>query len=72
MLKSFKYRIYPNKEQEVLINKHIGASRFIYNLSLETKTMAYTGNQINLSCFGLMKQLPDLKKDCVWLKEINS
>lgn len=72
MLKSFKYRIYPNKEQEILINKHIGTSRFIYNLSLETKTTAYEGNRINISCFDLIKQLPDLKKDCVWLKEINS
>ena len=34
--------------------------------------MAYAGNQINLSCFDLIKQLPDLKKECSWLKEINS
>lgn len=72
MLKSFKYRIYPNGNQELLINKHIGSSRFVYNLALEAKTMAYAGNQINLSCFDLIKQLPDLKKEYIWLKEINS
>jgi putative transposase len=72
MLKSFKYRISPTKAQAELINKHIGSSRFVYNLALETKTMAYAGNQINLSCFDLIKQLPDLKKECTWLKEINS
>lgn len=72
MLKSFKYRITPNASQEELINKHIGCSRFIYNLALETKTVAYAGNQINLSCFDLINQLPNLKKECYWLKEINS
>ena len=72
MLKSFKYRIYPTGVQAELINKHIGSSRFVYNLALDTKTMAYAGNQINLSCFDLIKQLPDLKKECTWLKEINS
>lgn len=72
MLKSFRYRIYPTEVQAELINKHIGSSRFLYNLALETKTMAYAGNQINLSCFDLIKQLPDLKKECSWLKEVNS
>lgn len=72
MLKAFKYRIYPNKSQKVLLNKHIGASRFIFNLALETKTIAYAGSGVNLSCFDLIKQIPDLKKECEWLKEINS
>lgn len=72
MLKSFKYRLRPTEVQTELINKHIGSSRFVYNLALETKTMAYAGNQVNLSCFDLIKQLPDLKKECIWLKEINS
>lgn len=72
MLKSFRYRINPNPEQSVLLNKHIGSSRFVYNLALETKQMAWAGNRVNLNCFDLIKQLPDLKKECEWLKEINS
>jgi len=72
MLKSYKYRLYPNKAQAELINKHIGSCRFVYNLALETKQMAYAGNRVNLSCFDLVKQLPDLKTECVWLKEINA
>ena len=72
MLKAFKYRIYPNKSQSELINKHIGSCRFIYNLALETKRLAYSGNNHNLSCFDLMNQLPELKKECIWLKEINA
>ncbi|MTH53193.1 helix-turn-helix domain-containing protein, partial [Bacillus mangrovi] len=29
--KAYKFRIYPNKEQEILINKTIGCSRFVFN-----------------------------------------
>lgn len=72
ILKAIKYRLYPTKEQSVLLDKHIGACRFLYNLALETKQLAYAGNQVTLSCFDLMKQLPDLKKECEWLKEINA
>ena len=72
MLKAFKYKINPTPEQSVLLNKHIGSSRFVYNIALETKTMAWAGNRVNLNCFDLIKQLPDLKKECEWLKEINS
>lgn len=72
MLKAFKYRLNPNEEQKVLLNKHIGASRFIYNLALETKQIAYAGNKHNLSCFELHSQLKDLKEELPWLKELNS
>ena len=72
MLKAFKYKLNPTKEQIILLNKHIGASRFVFNLALETKQMAYVGNKVNLSCFALHKQLTELKTECEWLKEINS
>jgi len=29
--KAYKFRIYPNKEQEILINKTFGCSRFVFN-----------------------------------------
>ncbi|WP_155726495.1 helix-turn-helix domain-containing protein, partial [Peribacillus simplex] len=32
--KAYKFRIYPTKEQLVLINKTIGCSRFVYNFFL--------------------------------------
>ncbi len=72
MLKAFIYRIYPTVSQKELIKKHIGSCRFVYNLALETKQIAYAGNKVNLSCFDLNKQLPDLKEELPWLKEINS
>lgn len=29
--KAYKFRIYPNKQQEELINKTFGCSRFVFN-----------------------------------------
>ena len=72
MFKSFKFRLYPTVSQKELISKHIGSSRFIYNLALETKTTAYLGNAVNLSRYDLQKQMVVLKKECEWLKEVNS
>ncbi|MBN1134452.1 MAG: helix-turn-helix domain-containing protein, partial [Methanosarcinaceae archaeon] len=37
MLKAYKYRLYPNQEQQELFMKHIGACRFTYNWALENK-----------------------------------
>jgi len=72
MFKAYKYRISPTSSQKELIAKHIGSSRFVYNLALETKNSAYVGNKVNLSCFDLHKQLTELKTECEWLKEVNS
>lgn len=44
----------------------------MYNLALETKNMIYASYGKNLSCFDLMGQLTDLKKECEWLKEVDS
>jgi len=72
MFKGFRYRISPTDSQKELIAKHIGSSRFVYNLALETKNAAYLGSKHNFSPFVLIKQLPELKKECEWLKEVNS
>jgi putative transposase len=72
MFRAYKYRIYPSELQKELITKHIGSSRFVYNLALETKNAAYLGFKHNFSPFDLIKQLPELKKECEWLKEVNS
>lgn len=72
MYKARKYRIYPTSSQKELIHKHCGSVRFLYNLALETKTMAYLGSKVNLSRYDLQKQVVDLKKELPWLKETNS
>ena len=72
--KAYKYRIYPNREQQELINKHIGCCRYVYNLCLEKKINAYKTSKKSLSSFELIKLLPSLKKEqeTSFLKEVNS
>jgi len=37
IFKSFKFRIYPNKDQEILLAKHFGANRFVFNYYLNKR-----------------------------------
>ena len=39
--KAYKFRLYPNKEQSILIDKTIGCARFIYNKMLNDKIEYY-------------------------------
>ena len=72
--KAYKYRIYPNREQQELINKHIGCCRYVYNFCLENKINAYKTSKKNISKFDLIKLLSPLKKEqeTSFLKEVNS
>lgn len=72
--RAYKYRLFPNENQKVLIEKHFGSCRFIYNYALDKKVRAYQTNNINLSWYDLKKELPIMKKTekYCWLKEINS
>ena len=72
MLKAYKYRMYPDEKQREMFLKHIGACRFVYNLSLEQKIKTYETDKTTLSCYDLNAMLPDLKKEFEWLKEVNS
>lgn len=48
MNKGFKFRLYPTKEQESLIQKTFGCSRWIWNQMLADKQKAYQESKINL------------------------
>ena len=72
--RAYKYRLYPNEEQKVLIAKHLGSCRFIYNYALAKKVKAYQVDGTNLSRFDIQADLPNMKKseEYCWLKEVNS
>jgi putative transposase len=74
LYKAFKYRIYPNKEQEELILKHMGCSRWVYNYGLNKKITSYQETKKGLSKLDIQKDLPELKKneETSWLTEVNS
>lgn len=69
MLKAYKYRIYPNREQEILIHKTFGCVRFVYNHFLEERIRAYKENGESRTFFQQNKTLTDLKKEFDWLQE---
>lgn len=71
MFKSFKYELIPTEIQKLQLNGAFGSCRMVYNLALETKNTAYQQGKI-LNCFDLMRQLPDLKEELPWLKEVPS
>ena len=64
--------MYPDEEQGEMFLKHIGACRFVYNLSLEQKIKTYETDKTTLSCYDLNAMLPDLKKEFEWIKEVNA
>ncbi len=72
--KAYKFRIYPNKEQEVFLSKHFGCVRFIYNHLLGVRKDAYHKEGKKLSGLECKKMIPPLKKldEYSWLKEVNS
>ena len=72
MNKSFKVRIYPTKEQRVLLEKTFGANRFVYNYFLNLESKLYEFYKINLSFFNSSKVLTELKKQKTWLKQVDS
>lgn len=71
--KAYKYRLYPNREDRVLLAKHFGCVRFIYNYALDLKVKAYQQGE-KLTCTDIEYRLPALKKTegFTWLEEVNS
>lgn len=70
--KAIKYRIYPNKEQQSLILKTFGCSRFVYNYMLERSIEAHENGEslCTRNSFGYL--LTSLKNELLWLKEVDS
>lgn len=70
--KAYKFRIYPTKEQEILIAKTIGCSRFVFNRFLGQWNDTYKEAGKGLTYHSCSAELTQLKKEFVWLKEVDS
>ena len=72
--KTYKYRMYPNKEQEQVLARYFGSVRFVYNHFLAERKKQYDENGKSDNYYTQAKTLTLLKKqeDFAWLKEINS
>ena len=72
MEKAYKYRIYPNKKQQELIQKTFGCTRFVYNYYLNKRKEMYENDKTTFTYNMCSKDLTSLKKDLEWLKEVDS
>lgn len=74
MIETYKFRLYPTEDQKVLLAKHFGSVRFVYNWALDFNQKLYASkqdykNSIALGCDG---EFVKLKSEYEWLKEVNS
>lgn len=72
MEKAYKYRIYPNKAQKILIAKTFGCCRFVYNKYLAERIERYENTKESYTYSQCSKDLTQLKKELKWLKEVDS
>lgn len=74
MLKSYKYKIKPNKQQQKLLQKFFGCVRFIYNWGLDKRTSVYKENGVKIGYVELARELTSLKKqqEYEWLNECSN
>lgn len=72
MKKSYKFRIYPNRKQQRLIDKTFGCCRFIYNYFLDERIRLYETEEKSISGNSLSRELPKLKRKYTWLSEVPS
>lgn len=72
--RTYKFEIKPTKEQVVLLNKHFGASRWVYNHFLNEHKEQYQAKKKSDNYYVQAKSLTELKKqeETIWLKEVNS
>ena len=72
--KSYKFRLYPNKTQQAVLQNHFGACRFVYNHFLELKIKSYKETKKTIGWVDLANELPKMKQqeETKWLKEVSS
>lgn len=71
---SYKFRLYPNREQENLIARTFGCCRFVFNhyLTLRMRTYEQTGATLNY--YACARDMTTLKQqeDTLWLREVDA
>lgn len=67
MNKAYKFRIYPNIEQQIMFAKTFGCVRFIYNSMLSDRIKYYEETKQKLN-----NTPAQYKKEFEWLKEVDS
>lgn len=69
---TYKYRIYPNNEQKILLLKTFGCCRFVYNHYLALRKEVYKNTGETLNYCKCAKDLTELKAEHTWLSDVDA
>ena len=69
---SYRFRIYPTKEQTIQIQRTFGCCRFVYNYYLAKRIDAYKSDKTTLGYKACSADMTALKKQLPWLGEVGS
>ena len=76
MITAIKVKLYPNEMQKVLLEKHFGSNRFVYNYFLNKRDEYYIAHRdvkkSSLNYLDTNNMLTKLKKQYPWLYEVNA
>jgi putative transposase len=74
IFRTYKFELQPTQEQKVLLDKHFGCIRYVYNHFLNERKEQYQENNKSDNYYKQAATLTELKKkeETVWLKEVNS
>ena len=71
-MKTFKYRIYPTKAQETILDQMLEECRWVYNKTLEVRKNTYEQQGVSVSLYDTIKLLPQWKQQRSSLKLVHS
>lgn len=69
---SYKFRLYPNPEQERQIQRTFGCCRFVWNHYLDRRKTTYELDGHTMNYYECAKDMTGLKKEFPWLKEVDA
>ena len=69
---SYRFRIYPTKEQMIQIQRTFGCCHFVYNYYLAKRIDAYKTDKTTLGYKACSTDMTALKKQRPWLGEVDS
>ena len=71
--RAYKFRIYPNDEQKILLAKTFGCVRMVYNHWLNRRIRQYKKNKTNITYTVCAKEMAEMKKteEYAFLREVD-
>jgi putative transposase len=69
---AYKYRIYPSKDQQDVLNKTFGCCRFVWNNILNWRSNEYSVNGVKTNYSASSKRLTAIKNEFEFLKDVSA